>query len=306
MKDSDQNAKRTPKEQLTAWERWELPLLDERGNQVIHEQEVKPLTAADLEEIRQAAREDGFQEGRQAGHQEGFEKGRAEGHKEGYSAGEAEGREQGSQRAAEETRKELESRTDRLEHLLGELVLPIKRHEEELETVLVNLTTVLARAVVYRELSMDSSQIRQVVRKALAALPSTADNLRIHIHPDDLEPVREVAERLEVSPSIIEDDTVLPGGCRVESRQSLVDYTVEKRFQRAVQGMLEEQLSDSPSAETEELDTLMGELSDFHRDVLSESGMNAPNTAHLASEAPEASPDQAPSAQDEDDDVTPG
>lgn len=66
MKDSDQDSKRIPKEQMTAWERWELPLLDERGNQVVEEEEVKPLTAADLEEIRQAAREDGFQEGRQA------------------------------------------------------------------------------------------------------------------------------------------------------------------------------------------------------------------------------------------------
>lgn len=296
MKDSDQDTKRIPKEQLTAWERWELPLLDERGNQVVQEQEVKPLTAADLEEIRQAAREDGFQEGREAGYQEGFEKGRAEGHQQGLQAGEAEGREQGQQQAEEATRKEVESRVDRLEHLLGELVLPIQRHEEELESVLVNLTTVLARAVVYRELSLDSSQIRQVVRKALAALPSTADNLRIHIHPDDLEPVREVAERLEVSPSIIEDDTLMPGGCKVESRHSLVDYTVEKRFQRAVQGMLEEQLSDHAGAEDEELGSIMADRSDFHRDVLSESDMTSPET-----DLPNAAPEQG-----EDDDLPPG
>ena len=296
MKDSDQDTKRIPKEQLTAWERWELPLLDERGNQVVQEQEVKPLTAADLEEIRQAAREDGFQEGREAGYQEGFEKGRADGHQQGVQAGEAEGRELGQQQAAEATRKEVESRVDRLEHLLGELVLPIQRHEEELESVLVNLTTVLARAVVYRELSLDSSQIRQVVRKALAALPSTADNLRIHIHPDDLEPVREVAERLEVSPSIIEDDTLMPGGCKVESRHSLVDYTVEKRFQRAVQGMLEEQLSNHAGAEDEELGSIMGDRSDFHRDVLSESDMTSPET-DLQNAAPE---------QGEDDDLPPG
>ncbi|CCG94786.1 Flagellar assembly protein FliH(fragment) [Marinobacter nauticus ATCC 49840] len=45
MKDSDQDSKRIPKEQMTAWERWELPLLDERGNQVVEEEEVKPLTA---------------------------------------------------------------------------------------------------------------------------------------------------------------------------------------------------------------------------------------------------------------------
>src|SRR5690554_954627 len=296
MKDSGQSTKRIPKEQLTAWERWELPLLDERGNQVVQEQEVKPLTAADLEEIRQAAREDGFQEGREAGYQEGFEKGRVEGHQQGLQAGEAEGRELGQQQAEEATRKEVASRVDRLEHLLGELVLPIQRHEEELETALVNLTTVLARAVVYRELSLDSSQIRQVVRKALSSLPSTADNLRIHIHPDDIEPVREVTERLESSAVIIEDDSLMPGGCKVESRHSLVDYTVEKRFQRAVQGMLEEQLAEPAGPDQEELAPSMGELTDFHRDVLSGSGMTS---------APESESDEF-NEQGQDDDLTPG
>src|SRR5690554_4417645 len=295
MKDSDQDTKRIPKEQLTAWERWELPLLDERGNQVVQEQEVKPLTASDLEEIRQAAREDGFQEGREAGYQEGFEKGRADGHQQGVQAGEAEGRELGQQQAAEATRKEVESRVDRLEHLLGELVLPIQRHEEELETALVNLTTVLARAVVYRELSLDSSQIRQVVRKALAALPSTADNLRLHIHPDDLEPVREVAERLDVAPVIVEDDALMPGGCKVETMHSLVDYTVEKRFQRAVQGMLEEQLADGDGVESDAVDSRMGELTDFHRDLLSDSAVT-----------PDAAPAPNPTEQDEGDDLPTG
>ena len=49
--------------------------------------------------------------------------------------------------------------------MLGELLLPIRQHQDELETSLVNLTMVLARAVVYRELTIDSSQIRQVVRR---------------------------------------------------------------------------------------------------------------------------------------------
>lgn len=296
MKDSDQDSKRIPKEQMTAWERWELPLLDERGYQVVEEEEVKPLTAADLEEIRQAAREDGFQEGRQAGYAEGFEQGRADGHKDGYAAGEAEGRSEGEQQAAEQTRQEVASRMERLEHLMGELLLPIERHEDELEAVLVNLTTVLARAVVFRELSIDSSQIRQVVRRALSSLPSTADNLRIHIHPDDIEPVREVTERLESPAVLIEDDSLMPGGCKVESRHSLVDYTVEKRFQRVVQAMLEEQLAEPAGPDQEELAPSMGELTDFHRDVLSDSGMTSP---------PESESDEF-NDQGQDDDITPG
>ncbi|MGF2685006.1 flagellar assembly protein FliH [Marinobacter sp. DUT-3] len=270
MKDSDKSLNRIPKEQLTAYERWELPLLDARGNEVAREEErdVKPLTAADIEDIRQAAREDGHAEGRDAGYQAGFNEGREQGHKDGYDAGFAEGREQGAEQGLEETRKEMDSHIDRLEHLLGELLIPIRRHEDELETALVNLTTILARTVVYRELSIDSSQIRQVVRQAMASLPSTTDNVRILVNPEDAEWVRQVAERFEATNSVVEDDSILRGGCKVETRHSLVDFTVEKRFQKAVQGMLEQQLGNEEAGESEELDTMMGDLTDFHRDVL--------------------------------------
>ena len=39
MKDSTRDVNRIPKEQLTAYERWELPLLDARGNEVAREEE---------------------------------------------------------------------------------------------------------------------------------------------------------------------------------------------------------------------------------------------------------------------------
>ena len=69
MKDPRRNLNRIPKENLTAYERWELPLLDAKGNEVAREEElnVKPLTAANIEEIRQAAYADGLEEGRKEG-----------------------------------------------------------------------------------------------------------------------------------------------------------------------------------------------------------------------------------------------
>jgi len=305
MKNSDPDSRTSiPKEQMTAWERWELPLLDERGREVVTEKEVKPLTAADLEEIRQAAREDGFQEGRAAGYQEGFGKGQEEGYQEGFKSGQSEGREQGSQQAADATRKDVELRMERLEQLMAELVSPIERHQDELESALVNLSTGLARAVVYRELTIDSSQIHQVVRQALSALPANADNLRIHLHPDDLEPVQEVIARLETAPAIIEDSSLMPGGCKVESRHSLVDFTVEKRFQRAVQGMLDDQLEDSPEADGDNQEVPMADLTEFHRDLLSDSAMTQGPARGGASDAtPEQ---QAPQTRQDDSDELPG
>jgi flagellar assembly protein FliH len=289
MKDSSRNPGPISKEQLTAYERWELPLLDARGNEVPREEErdVKPLTAADLDEICRVAREDGHNEGREAGYQAGLAEGRSQGHEEGYKTGFAEGREQGEKRGYDDTRKKLDSALERLEVLMDELLFPIKRHEDELETVLINLTTILARAVVYRELTMDSSQIQNVVRRALKALPSTSDNVRIHIHPDDHELVKKVAERMEAAASVVEDDTILPGGCKLETRHSLVDFTVEKRFQRAVQSMLDQQTDERSASEAEALNVQMDDLTDFHRDVL-----NSPTNDQVSS--------------DEDDDFTTG
>ncbi|MBL1274191.1 MAG: flagellar assembly protein FliH [Oceanospirillales bacterium] len=295
-KELPRDTRRIPKEQLTAYERWELPLLDASGNEVAQEEErsVKPLTAGDIAEIRQAARDDGLNEGREQGLQEGRAEGYEKGHKEGLEAGMAEGRERGHTEGYDETRAEVTAGLDRLEPVLGELLLPIRKHQDELETSLLNLTMVLARAVVYRELKIDSSHIKKVVRRALEALPSTADNVRIHVHPDDYSAVREVAERLEAAASVVEDSNILPGGCRVETRNSLVDFTVEKRFQRAVQGMLEQQTDDSESGEPEELNALMDDLTDFQRDVLSSPG-----------KTPDESSSDNP-AEGERDDILPG
>ncbi len=296
MKDAPDDLRPIPKEQLTAYERWELPLLDASGNEIPREEErdVRPLTAADLSAIREAAREEGFREGREAGYQEGLAEGRAKGHEEGLQTGLAEGRTLGEKQGHEEARKDIDSKLERLEQVMGELLLPIRRHEDELETALVNLTTVLARTVIFRELTIDSTQIHKVVRRALAALPSTAENIRIHINPEDCELVREAAERLEAPASIVEDEDILPGGCKVETRQSLVDFTVEKRFQRTVQKMLDQQMGETGEGETGELDAAMDDLTDFHRDLL-----DTPATE------PDSGAGQGPTAGD-DDDLTTG
>lgn len=265
---------RIPPEELSAWERWELPLLDERGDEVPREDEVdvKPLTAADIEAIRQSAWEEGRDEGLKSGYDEGLRQGIEEGREQGYREGRETGEQEGRTQAEADTRAGIDEKLSRLEQIMAELVAPIERHQDELESALVNLATVLARAVVYRELSLDSSQIRRVVTDAVNSLPSTRENVRIRVHPSDAEWVKGAAGELDAEVAVTADDTVMAGGCKVETRHSLVDYTVEKRFQKAVQNMLEKQLSAASAGESGELESVMGDLSDFHRDVLDEPG----------------------------------
>lgn len=266
---------RIPSEDLTAYERWELPLLDEKGNEISpssreEEMDVKPLTAADLERIHKEAWDEGHREGQTEGYNKGYKDGHEAGYTDGHAKGEAEGRQVGEQRAQEETRQQVEESLQRLDIVMGELLDPIGRQRDDIESALVNLATALTRAILYRELQMDSHQIRRVVAQALDALPSPAENVRIRVHPSDRQWVEEVAERFEAQTRVVDDESLMPGGCLVETRHSLVDFTVEKRFQKTLQSMLDRQLTDNDAAESSELDALMGELTDMHRDVLEE------------------------------------
>lgn len=58
------------------------------------------------------------------------------------------------------------------------------------------------------------------------------------------------------------------GGCRVETRHTLLDFTVEKRFQQVVQQMLARQSNPPESPEVHDFSAKMGTMSDLHRDVL--------------------------------------
>ena len=264
---------RIPSSDLTAYERWELPLLDERGNEVWirdDEMDLKPLTAEDLENIRQEAMEDGAREGRERGYQEGFDAGREEGLKAGEHEGYQKGQQAGADAGRAETKAEVEAALERLQVLMGEMLDPLERNTDTLETALLNLTLSLTRAVIHRELQLDSSQVRAVLKAAMAALPNQEEGIRIYVNPADVQWVEEVASRFDAGSRVIEDSGVLAGGCRVENRNSLVDFTVEKRFQKAVQKMLDRQLQGT-AVEQEDLEAMMGDLTDFHRGLLEES-----------------------------------
>ena len=124
---------------------------------------------------------------------------------------------------------------------MGHLMTPIAEQDQELEKVLVNLVSQMTRQVIQRELATDSSQIRHVLREALKLLPMGASNIRIHVHPQDFELVKALRERHEESWRILEDESLQPGGCRVESESSRIDASVETRLATALKQLFEQQ-----------------------------------------------------------------
>ncbi len=180
-------------------------------------EDVKPLTLDELEAIRQDAYNEGF----------------ATGEKDGFRAGQL--------KAKQEADTALAGRVQALEQVMQHLLEPIAEQDKQLEFALVTLVGQITREVIQRELSSDSSQIRQVLREALKLLPMGAENIRIHLNPQDFELVKALRDRHEESWRILEDDSLLPGGCRVETEHSRIDASVETRLSQAIKQLFEQQ-----------------------------------------------------------------
>lgn len=195
----------------------EVAVVEEPQIEEVPEEEVKPLTLEELEAIRQDA------------------------YNEGFSTGEKDGFHAGQLKARQEADAAIQPLLQSLETLMGQLFEPIAEQDQMLEQGMLNLVTHVVRQVVQRELTTDSSQIRQVLREALKLLPMGAGNIRIQVNPQDFELVKALRDRHEESWRIVEDDSLLPGGCRIETEHSRIDASIETRLAQAVKQLFEQQ-----------------------------------------------------------------
>lgn len=255
---SGEESSESPSESLTAYERWELPVLKEaeRARQAAvatvntprPEREAgdsepvrrPPPTAAELESIREAAYqeglEQGYAEGLKKGHDEGFAKGLEEGRKTGLAAGQKEGREQAFKTHQDAIIKQL----GLLQKLLDQLRRPVEREQQAVEASLVDLVAALARVVIGRDLQLSAEPILQLVQQAVAALPDPEGIPKVFLNPRDITFIQGQGAGLQSDWQLLPDPAVEPGGCRVETRESEVDFTVSRRFMQVVDAWLQQ------------------------------------------------------------------
>lgn len=234
---------------LTAYQRWELPNVDqspepeptpapaaipakvelrERGPRGPKSASAPP-TLDEIEQIQREAHEEGFaagyQEGRREGREQGYKKGQQEGHAEGYQRGYAEGLATG--------RDEVALRVQKLDQILSYMHRPLENLDVTIEEELTWLATEIARQLVRRELRTSPGEIVAVVREAVALLPAGSTGVQVQLHPDDARLIREVlslGRDDEPVWRIVEDQTLTRGGCVVNTDLSRIDATIEKRL----------------------------------------------------------------------------
>ena len=124
--------------------------------------------------------------------------------------------------------------------LMSSLFAPLAEQDEQLEKAMVGLVEHMTRLVIQRELKTDSSQIEQVLRESLKLLPMGAENIRLFINPQDFAQVKALRERHDATWRILEDVTLQPGGCRVETEHSRIDASIETRIKQAMSQLFDQ------------------------------------------------------------------
>ncbi len=185
----------TARARQSAYQRWELASLDAAAA-------TRDSANAAAEHERQAKVDHAIAEGRAAG----------------YAAGVA---------AAATERA-------RLAALLGTLSANVGDHEQRLADEVLDLALVLARQLVGEALAIRREFIVPVVSAALRQLPQSTQRIELCLNPADRELVRSLLDTDPLGPrcQLVDDTSIAPGGCRIETEQCDLDVTVPSRWRR--------------------------------------------------------------------------
>jgi flagellar assembly protein FliH len=189
------------------------------------------MSAKEMQAIYDSVAQDGFKQGKEAGFQQG----------------QAEGYEAGRQQGLVEMQAQLAIEKTHLKTLMQALLEPIKAQDDDLENMLLDVICSLTQSVVQRELTVSSSHIVALVKRAVAALPIGSKNIRICVNPEDVVILEAYALEQQLTWNFFGDTALQPGGCRIETPESRVDYSVSLRLKTLLEQFLTGQLANSDS-----------------------------------------------------------
>lgn len=187
--------------------------------------------------IKQRERAHGFAEGRADGMAKGFEEGRGA----------------GLQQALDEHRSALTALVTALNAAAEQVEQSRIRLEEHAVGEVMKLAIAIAARVSKRQGVLDPNVLTDNVLSAMKMVVHSTD-LRIAVHPAQKQTLLDVLPTLTLEwPSlrhveVIEDSTLLPGGCRIFTRNGLVDADLDEQLNRIAADLLP---APSPSTQGE-------------------------------------------------------
>lgn len=205
------------------------------------EEEITPLTAEDIEEIRQAAFDEGFNQGKEEGFAKGYEEGKVAGHEEGLT----QGHEQGLETGLAEGKEKIDEQSAAWSSLTEQMHKPLLDVEKNVEHQLIHLVVQLTEAITLQEAKTNPDILVGAISAGIKALPSQESQTQILLHPDDIKRVekqfgakhvQEQGWRLLAAPQLV------PGSCQIENSTSNIDLNVKSRIKEVLDSFLQDAL----------------------------------------------------------------
>lgn len=204
-----------PKEQQTAYQRWEMasfgaPQPEQETEQAQQERiDTEALLAEAREQIataREQARREGLAEGLAQGYQTGMEQGRAQ--------------------ALEEN--------SLLQQLSLAFGAEIAHAKELVAQDLLDLSLDLAKAMLKTALEIQPERVLPIVNEAIGYLPTLQQPALLFLNPEDALLVRERmgSELTSAGWRVLDEAAMERGGCRIETATNQIDAATSSRWQR--------------------------------------------------------------------------
>ena len=155
---------------------------------------------------------------------------------EGFAQGQAQTALEWQQRLDAYIAQQGREMAQRLQGVVQTLDASLIDMQQDMAQQLLELACDIARQVVRQELSVNPNALQPVVREAVGMLVTEGRSALVRLHPDDMEAMAQPLREEMDSPGVqwMADASVPPGGCLVESAGTVVDGSLDKRWQRAI------------------------------------------------------------------------
>jgi flagellar assembly protein FliH len=208
------------------------------------EPEPQPLTAQEIEDIRQAASEEGFSQGKEEGFAKGYEEGKAKGIEDGTLQGIEAGTEQGLTQGKEQ----IDKLSECWQQLIEQLHQPLASVEKNVEEQLLNLVLQLTEAVVLHEAKTNPDILMTAITTGIKSLPSSEAQTQIYLNPNDIRLVEEQFGSGHITQNgwrLLPAPQIPQGSCQIENSTSNIDIQMKARLKQVLEPFLQDALHQS-------------------------------------------------------------
>ena len=145
--------------------------------------------------------------------------------------------EQGRQRGEQQARAELQPVLEKLGAALSDLADLRPGLRRRAERDVVQLSLLIAKRVLHREISVDSEALSAMARVAFERLVR-AESFRVRIHPRFAAAIRAVIPPVQAARVVIEpDESCAPGTLVIHSSEGTVDASIDTQLEEISRGL---------------------------------------------------------------------